>query len=114
MSAPLDCPELERWQELFDDVLPPEQEARLERHLEACAVCQNRLQRVQAGSEVLRGAAQQFGDPTTAPPDPTLAHLLQRLHEVRSPVRAANEPADLYFLRPSEQPDILGTLGDYE
>jgi serine/threonine protein kinase/WD40 repeat protein len=109
-----ECPELERWQELFNDALPPEQVHRLERHLESCAFCQERLQRAQEGGELLRSVGMQLGDPTVVTPDPTLVQVLERLH-VRSPVRAgADETPDLYFLRPTDDPDLLGMLGDYE
>jgi serine/threonine protein kinase len=59
--------------------------------------------------------ARQLGDPTTVPADPTLAHVMERLHETRSPQHARiGEPLDLYFLTPSDRPELLGTLGDYE
>src|SRR5207237_3625161 len=97
------------------DSLPPEQQERLEQHLESCVVCQERLDRAERCADGLRKLARQIGDPTTANVDPTLREMLARLQEVKSPLHsAALEPADLYFLRPSERPDLLGTLGIYE
>jgi serine/threonine-protein kinase len=115
MSAPLDCPEIECWQELFDEALPPDQEDRLEQHLESCAACQERLHRAAGGAEALQKVGRQFGDPTATPPDRTLIRVLKRLYEVKSPLGVAPvEPAELYFLSPAERPDLLGTLGEYE
>src|SRR4051812_42723597 len=107
MSA-LECPEIECWQALFDDTLPPEQWERHERHLESCPACQERLRRAQPGGETLRRLAREMGDPTIAPADPTLTHVLEQLRESKPP-----DQTDLYFLRPSDRGDILGTLGDY-
>ena len=45
MSAPLDCPELECWQALFEDAVPPDQQDHYEQHLEDCFACQERLRR---------------------------------------------------------------------
>jgi serine/threonine-protein kinase len=115
MSTGLECPEPERWQELFNDALPADQEERMKRHLESCAACQENLKRTHQCEDVLRSVGQQFGDPTATPPDLTLVQVLERLHELGSPLRAGcDEPPDLYFLRCAEQPDILGTLGGYE
>src|SRR6266403_958924 len=47
--------------------------------------------------------------------DPTLTQILERLHEGKPPVGTGPlEPADLYFLRPTDRPGLLGTLGAYE
>jgi serine/threonine protein kinase len=57
----------------------------------------------------------EVGDPTAAPLDPTLSRFLERLREVKSPLRAGFADAvDLYFLRPADQPGLLGMLGHYE
>jgi serine/threonine-protein kinase len=115
MSAPLDCPEIECWQELLDDALPPEQEERLERHLESCLACQERLHRAEGCAETLRSVGRQFGDPTTTPRDPILTEVLERLQQVKSPQDLAPAgPSDLYFLNPTDRPELLGTLDEYE
>src|SRR5262245_23216092 len=111
MSAPLQCPEFESWEVLLDDEAPSGEWDRYERHLEACRACQARLDRAEGQPEMLRRVGQQFGDPTRVPCDPTLTRVLERLLEGKPAGRPA---ADLYFLRPSERPDLLGTLGDYE
>jgi serine/threonine-protein kinase len=105
---------MECWQALFRDALPPDERERCERHLESCPSCQGRLDRVEEFGEALRRPARRVGDPTLAAPDPAWSQFLERLHGVRSAARAApGEPADLYFLRPADRPDVLGTLGDY-
>jgi serine/threonine protein kinase len=115
MPASPDCPGTECWEALFGDTMSPEERQRYERHLESCAACQERLDRAEECRGGLVGRVRQIGDPTATAPDPTLVEVLGRLHEVKSPVRAAAaEPAELYFLHPAERPNLLGTLGSYE
>src|SRR5690242_6607458 len=100
MPVPLDCPGADCWDALFADTVAPEQRESYERHLESCPTCQERLDRAAECRDGLVGLVRQVGDPTATLADPTLAEVLERLHEVRSPVRpTAPEPADLYFLR---------------
>ncbi len=111
-----DCPETDRWQVLVGEGVAPDERARYERHLESCTACQHHLDLAEQeqGSELLSWA-RRVGDPTDAPADSTLIQVQQRLHEVRSLVRPDTaEPPDLYYLRPSDRPDVLGMLGDYE
>ncbi|HKI37762.1 MAG TPA: protein kinase [Gemmataceae bacterium] len=109
MPASLDCPQIEGWQALFGDTVPPQQRERHERHLESCPACRERLDRT------LLGAVRRFGNPGEARTDPTLGEVLERLYDVGSSPRVAPaEPADLYFLSPAGRPDLLGTLGHYE
>src|SRR5438552_2697144 len=98
---------MEQWQTLFDADTSPDERQRFERHLESCAVCQARFDSAEECRDALVGLARQFGDPTAEPADPTLSGVLERLHEVRSPLRSElAEPADLYFLRASDQPEL--------
>jgi anti-sigma factor RsiW len=89
MPPPLDCPGIECWQALLDPTLPPEQRARYEQHLEACPACQERLDRAAEGGDPLRKLGRSLGDPTVVPADPTLAQVLDRLHEVKGPADPA-------------------------
>jgi serine/threonine protein kinase/predicted RNA-binding Zn-ribbon protein involved in translation (DUF1610 family) len=116
VHAATDCPGSEVWQALLDDaVADPAVRERFERHLDACPVCQECFERPEGAGHPLLQLARQLGDPTAAPPDPTLVQVMERLHETRSPQHAVtDEPADLYFLTPSNRPDLLGTLGEYE
>jgi serine/threonine protein kinase len=111
----LECPKIECWQALFGDTVPPDQRESYERHLESCAACQERLDQVEKGGQVLLTLVRQVGDPAAAPVDPTLIQVLDRLHGVQSPLRiVATEAVDLFFLRPADRPDLLGTLDEYE
>jgi serine/threonine protein kinase len=115
MSAMLECPEIDFWPALLDESLSAEQREPLERHLEMCPYCQERIDRTQDAQDSLRNLGRQFGDPTIAPADPVLAQVRERLHEAKSPIRAdQTEPADLSFLGPASKPDLLGMLRAYE
>jgi serine/threonine protein kinase len=115
MPLPHDCPGAEGWQALLAHALSPAQLEDFERHLEWCPGCQARLDQGEDSSDAFLSLAREAGDPTLSPTDPTLEQLLERLHERRDSDRTGpTEPADLYFLRPTSRPDLLGLLGDYE
>jgi serine/threonine protein kinase/predicted RNA-binding Zn-ribbon protein involved in translation (DUF1610 family) len=115
MPAPLDCPEPGCWEALLADTFSPDQQERCERHLKSCPACQERLDRAEECGDDLRRLSREVGDPTLTPADPTLVQVLERLHEEKPPRRTGPvEPPDLYFLRPSDRPGVLGTLGGYE
>ncbi len=115
MSSVPSCPWSEGCQALLDGAIPPDQRERLERHLESCPACQSRLDRPEGCQEVLQRLDREVGDPTVAVVDPTLAQVLERLYEAKSPDRSPSvELVDLYFLSPADRPDLLGMLGDYE
>jgi serine/threonine protein kinase len=115
MPELFDCPWIERWDLLRDGTLPVEQQERFERHLVSCRAGQERLDRIEEDEVALLRPARQLGDPTLAPTDAALELFLERLQEPRNLGRTAPvEPPDLYFLHPTDRPDLLGTLGDYE
>jgi serine/threonine protein kinase len=115
MAASRECPGIESWHALFSGILQADERERAERHLETCELCQGRLDRAEECGDPLLRLGRQVGDPTLAASDPTLTHVLERLHEVRSSMRAGlTEPADLFFLCPSDRPDVVGMLGHYE
>ena len=115
MTSLLDCPEIDCWQLLLDETASSEQRERYERHLETCPACQERLDQAETPEDTLRRRGRRVGDPTIAPVDPALLQVMERLREGKSSLRSTpGEPADLYFLRPAEQPNLLGTLGAYE
>src|SRR5262249_35575208 len=111
MSAFLDCPEIACWQALLGDTVTETEWETYERHLESCPACQERLRRIEEDDDGLRRLGRRVGDPTAVRADQALLQVLRRLHGAKPPVA---EAADLYFLRPSEQPGVLGLLGDYE
>ncbi len=115
MHALFDCPGIDRWQALLDHVVAADERERLERHLESCPACQDQLERTEEGEETLRRLGRQVGDPTTTVPDRALTQILRLLHDEKVLDRPTPaDPADLYYLRPSDRPDLLGLLGDYE
>src|SRR6516225_8951993 len=120
MSVTAECPQFASWPALLGDSLPTNERAQYEHHLETCPLCQDRLDRCDDCEEAWRKLAEQFGDPTTLPADPTLTLVIERAGStlaLPSHHRTQNieqEPADLYFLCPDERPELLGTLGAYE
>jgi serine/threonine protein kinase/DNA-directed RNA polymerase subunit RPC12/RpoP len=115
MTTASDCPGTEGWQSLLELDLEPDQLSRWERHLQSCPACQDRLDQASADEEELRKRVRRVGDPTAAPSDPTLNDLLERLQEEKDLDPAfPTEPAELSYLRPSDRPELLGTLGVYE
>jgi serine/threonine protein kinase len=114
MLRPRDCPDVESWHVLLGSTVAPEQRAAFERHLESCAVCQKRLDCAAELGDALQGLARYVGDPTLAP-DPTVARVVERLHEVASPFTArAAGVVELDFLQRQDRPGVLGTLDQYE
>jgi hypothetical protein len=92
-----------------------EQWQRYAGHLELCACCQERLDRADELGGVLKQVGREGGDPTAVPPDPALSQFMARLREVKSPLQIGSlDAVDLYFLRSTAEPGVLGTLGNYE
>jgi serine/threonine protein kinase len=115
MPSPQGCPALESWQALFDDRLPAEEHEGYERHLESCAACQERLDRVREDEGAFRRLGRQVGDPSAGEADPALVGVRQRLRELIGPERGpAAAAVDLHFLGACERPGTLGRLGAYE
>jgi serine/threonine protein kinase len=106
---------MESWPALLDALLAAPQRECYERHLESCPACQDRIDRLGADELGWRRLGQELGDPTIAPADPTLTHVVERLQE-GPPLAPAlpGEPADLSFVSPAARPGLLGTLGRYE
>jgi serine/threonine protein kinase len=115
MTTPSQCPGIDCWQLLLDSTSSPQQRGQLERHLESCSVCQERIDQAEESRGALRTLGRQFGDPTLAPVDPTLEQVRERLQATKPLSGARPAVADeLSFLRAGDQPGRLGTLGVYE
>ncbi len=114
MAALLDCPATESWQALFTGTVPPELREAYEHHLVSCPTCQARLDQTETDGAGLLQLARQLGDPTQAPPDASLVQAIGGLLQALPANRGAPDPADLYFLRPTDRPGVLGLLGPYE
>ena len=74
MPAATDCPDIDRWQALFDDLIPLDQREPYERHLESCARCQDRLRRAPASCCACSA--------TTGPDEPATRELLRDIAAV--------------------------------
>jgi uncharacterized protein (TIGR03067 family) len=83
------CPDLARLGEHLDGTLPAAAEADVVAHLDACATCQQALERLAAGGGPLLEVARQVGE---APPAPTLPAAL---HGLTGGARLGNTEAGL-------------------
>jgi serine/threonine protein kinase len=115
VHASHECPGSEFWHALADDVVAPAEREDFERHLRSCETCRRRIDQADGLDEPMRALARQVGDPTGAPRDTTLVNVMERLQDVRSLVSPTpGDAADLYFLQPSDKPETIGTLAEYE
>jgi WD40 repeat protein len=109
------CPEPAQLQELINDALDAEVEARLITHLDTCASCRQKL-------ELLAGEGFCLPEPVAKPSpesEPALAAVVAQLQEESGEGGAARvaesvETQILSFLAPPAQPEHLGRLGHYE
>ncbi len=115
MAELFDCPDMQCRQALLDDAVSTEMQGQWERHVESCQACQEYFDQTDRCDEEFLVRAKRNGDPTATTADPVLTGVLERLHNGLEFERSTPpEPADLYFLRPSSRPGLLGTLGEYE
>jgi hypothetical protein len=112
------CTKILCWQSLLATTLPPEEQRRCEQHIESCPDCQSSLELAVQEARPLLALARQVGDPTLRPADPDVARFMQRLQVMGTSGRRTTsetpEAPDLYFLAPSDRPELLGQLGGYE
>jgi len=111
-DEPSECPDVSRLRDLLDEAVPARELVTLTAHLDACTVCQQRLEELAGGPCT-----------TVANPDrlgPSLARVMNELREVSptdlttEPAEADNEEPALGFLQPSTEPGHLGRFGPYE
>ncbi|HEY1859832.1 MAG TPA: protein kinase, partial [Gemmataceae bacterium] len=118
MNTPLSCPDPTRWQALLEGVIPEDQLADLNSHLEACPVCQHTLERLAAGEHSWVGAAHLLRREQPAREEA----LGQAINELKGngtaseTLSATGQPRRpvLDFLAPPDKPNQLGRLGRYE
>jgi serine/threonine protein kinase len=103
------CPAVRHWQALLEDGEASSEPAELIHHLETCAGCQQTLEVLTADQAVWDSIARGLGE--TVRQEPALRHLVERLKS-EEPLPVAEE--DCFFLRPTDQPGLLGLLGQYE
>jgi serine/threonine-protein kinase len=104
--------------ELLDGSLPEIEQAELNAHLESCESCQQTLESLVAGKESWFGAARNLAQ-SGAARDAALKHVIGRAKHSSDEVETTGEsassgPPNLDFLKPSDQPGMLGRLGHYD
>ena len=114
MVDPKLCPNATRWQEFIGGGLSEQDQQELNRHLEACARCQQTLDNLTASNQSWADVARHLGDAQSA-----VARASSPNTNTSPTVDPSLEPPDdddacLGFLQPSDKPDSLGRLGHYE
>src|SRR5687767_3973650 len=104
MAASVDCPESGCWRALFGDDIAAEQRESYEQHLEACPVCQQRLDQSEEFGGPLLCLVRSIGGAASTS-EPALQGVMEKLHDIRSSTPTTEEGTDLYFLRSSERAD---------
>src|SRR5215203_5081682 len=111
------CPQPQQLQRMLDDALPAEEVVAIQTHLEACAGCQETIERLAAGANTWDKAAQNLGEAATHP-ETALFDAVEKLHDNVGATQAeSGRPAaedDLSFLAPSQKPGSIGRLDEYE
>jgi WD40 repeat protein/anti-sigma factor RsiW len=108
------CSDTERLRNLLDGRLSDEEQAELNRHLEGCPSCQQRLEGLAAGTQTWTAAAGNL-HAGFATPEAGLERILAQ-SKGEEPGEVETPPADtpLDFLSPSDDPAHLGRLGNYQ
>jgi serine/threonine protein kinase/predicted RNA-binding Zn-ribbon protein involved in translation (DUF1610 family) len=113
ITAP-NCPDRDTWEVLLAQGPSPNVYEQLEQHIDSCPACQEFIERDAGPQDDLLQLARHVGDPTTVPEDVALSSVMERIRSSSDPFPSVEEPPDLYFLRPSDEEGVLGTLGAYE
>jgi hypothetical protein len=115
MNTPSKCPDPVRWHELLDSRLAEPEATDLSVHLESCADCQSKLDRLTAGEVNWTDAPRTLEQRVR----PALRRAMEQLKaqgqaalDTAGPTTIPNAPVP--FLRPSVNPEHLGCLGSYE
>ena len=111
------CPDLSLLQELLSGAVHEHTQIELVEHLDGCADCQSRLEKLVGGDTLIEDMRAQTEDESEATQE-ELEGLISRLKSEHAPAADKGEsPLDsisLDFLAPSENPQHLGRLGKYE
>jgi serine/threonine protein kinase len=108
IQTPTACPNADRWQALLADSAGADA-AGLEAHLAGCPRCRGVLDELAVGSSGwLRDAGRLAADTDD---DPELTRSVHRIYDV---VTDADPDIPLDFLKPSNVPGTIGTLGRYQ
>ncbi|HTU21751.1 MAG TPA: protein kinase [Gemmataceae bacterium] len=107
----IDCPDCRSWQALLKGDRSDREAEELTRHLETCSACQHTLEILAADTTVWLDTAYALGEQRLkANQEPALRHVMERLKGESLP---AGE-ADLSFLQPADDPNLLGLLESYQ
>jgi serine/threonine-protein kinase len=110
------CPDAATLRALLDATLPEDQLATVQAHVDQCRSCEAALRAMTAGGESWIGMAEKLKGESGS--DPKLAAAMERLKTDDGSGGDANEPVDpqrtLDFLSPSDDPKLLGRLGQHE
>src|SRR5262245_8115903 len=100
------CPDKQVLQTLLESEAASD--AQLQGHLEACADCRHTLEMLAGDPVTWEGAA---GLSQTFRNEPALQELMERLKAEQTPL---NDQEIQAMLGSSDQPGVIGTLGDYD
>jgi serine/threonine protein kinase len=108
MIQTIPCPDAARLRALIAETDVPDYDE-LESHLAHCPRCQERLDEIAVGeSGWLRDAGLLATTPVNDP------EMTKTLHRLRDEWPDDGPPISLDFLKPTDQPGLLGTLGRYQ
>lgn len=101
-----------RLQKLLDESLPEAAEHEVAEHLASCSDCQSHLEELAAGPKWWVEASQRLSKSAVAGPNGDSSSQSDAWHEVDAHHFATDFAVD--FLDPSDDPQKLGRLGEYE
>src|ERR1022692_4669781 len=117
---PMPCPQPQQLQHLLDDALPADLQAILQAHLETCPACQKKIEQLAAGGVTWDKAAHNLGDRPKRD-ETALNDAVEKLQDtptsaIQTQAESVSPPLDedLSFLQPSQKPNSMGRLDDYE
>jgi serine/threonine protein kinase len=107
----IDCPDAHSWQALLDGERYEGEADELTRHLETCTDCQQTLEILAALPRYWEATVCALGQQRRkSDREPALQHLMDRLKDENFSM----SEADLSFLQPADDPNLLGLLDSYQ
>jgi hypothetical protein len=117
MTAPSPCPPPERWRQLLQGIPPATEQDELIAHLDDCTVCRQLLEKLTGANPALLDALPALTQSAYTEEAP-LRRVLDdiAMHEARTILHSPLPRAAWIqsFLQPSESPDVLGRLEQYD
>ncbi len=103
------CPDVRNLQALLEAAASGDEPDEVVRHLETCASCQQTLECLSADPGSWEAIAHGLGQPARREPA-----LWQAVEQLKREEPLSADAGELPFLRPADQPGLLGLLGPYE